>query len=63
VGQDAGDPFGLEAVEPVVDGVGVAGPQQPGAGHGMGGGSGGDLEQGGAALADIGSGVVVAEVL
>src|SRR5262245_51699426 len=60
VGQEAFQPFGAVMVEPGVDGVGVAGAEQAGAGHGIRGGAVRDLEQGGTALPDIGLGVVVA---
>jgi hypothetical protein len=63
VPEQAGQALGLVAVEPVVDGIGIAGPQQPLEGHRMGAASAGDLEQGRTAFADIRSRVVVAELL
>ena len=62
VGQEAGEPFVLVVVEPGVDGVGVALAEQAGVGHGIRGVPLSDLEQGGAALTDLGLGVVVAVV-
>src|SRR5262245_16085567 len=62
VGEEAGEPFGLVAVEPGVDGVGVAGAEQAVARDGMRGEAGGDFDQGGTPLADVGAWVVVAVV-
>src|SRR5262245_15379422 len=63
VGEEAGQPFVAVAVEPGVDGVGVAAAEQAGVGHGMGRGPVRDLEEGGTTLADVGLGVVVAVVV
>src|SRR5262249_36867322 len=52
----------LVSVRPGVDGVGGAGAEQAGVGHRMGGLSVRNLEDGGAALPDVGLGVVVAVV-
>src|SRR5215510_4387408 len=62
VGEQAGQALGLKAVEPGVEGVGVARAEQAMAGDGVGRQAVGDLEQGGAAFAHIGAGVVVTEV-
>jgi hypothetical protein len=62
VGEQAREALRLEAVEPGVDGVGVAGAEQAAAGDGVGREPRGDPKEGGAALADIGPGVVVAVV-
>src|SRR5689334_12869823 len=43
-GDQPGDPLGLVAVEPRIDGIGVAWLQEPGAGDAMGGLALGDLE-------------------
>jgi hypothetical protein len=59
MGDQAGGPLGLIAVEPRIDGIGVAWLQEPGSGDTMGGLARGDLEDGRAALADIGAWVVV----
>jgi hypothetical protein len=56
------DPRGVVQVEPGVEGVGVAGLQQAVLGHAMGRIAVGDLQQGGPALADVGSGIVVAQL-
>jgi hypothetical protein len=61
MGDQAGDALGLVAIQPRIHGIGVARLKEPGAGHAMGGGPLGDLEDGGAALADVGAWVVVAE--
>ena len=61
MGDQAGDPLGLVAIQPRIHGIGVTRPQEPGAGDPMGRGPLGDLEDGGTALADVGSRVVVAE--
>src|SRR5262245_23406206 len=61
MGDQPGGPLRPVAAQPRIHGIGVAGPQQPGAGHAMGGGPLGDLEEGGAALADVGPWVVVAQ--
>ncbi len=60
MGDQAGGPLGLVAAQPRVHGIGVAWLQEPGSGHAMGGLPLGDLEDGGATLADIGALVVVA---
>jgi hypothetical protein len=52
-------PVRLVAVEPVVDGVRVPKLEQAVAGDGVRGVAGGDLEQGGTPLADVGSRIVV----
>src|SRR5262245_29241808 len=62
VGEQAREPFVLVVVEPGVDGVGVAGAEQAGVGHGVRGLPVRDLEDRGTALADVGLGVVVAVV-
>src|SRR5215207_10501744 len=62
VGEQAGQPFLQVMAEPGVDGVGVAAAEQAGTGHGVGGVAVGDLEQGGAAFADVGLGVAVSVV-
>jgi hypothetical protein len=56
------DPRGLVQVEPGVEGVGVAGLQQPVLGDPMRRIAVGDLQQGGSALADVGAGIVVAQL-
>jgi hypothetical protein len=60
VGEDAGESFVLVVVEPGVNGVRIAVAEQASVGHGRGGVSVSDLEQGGATLADVGFGIVVA---
>jgi hypothetical protein len=55
----AGDPRRFVAVEPRIDAVGVARLQEPGSGDPMGGLALGDLQDGPAALADIGAWVVI----
>jgi hypothetical protein len=60
VGQDAGEPFVPVVVQPGVNGVGIAVAEQAAVGHGLRGVPVSDLEQGGAALTDVGLGVVVA---
>src|SRR6186997_2830089 len=45
MGEEAGQPFGLVAVQPGIDGVGVTPAEQAGAGDGMRRGAVGDLEQ------------------
>ncbi len=62
MGDQARCPLGLVAVQPGIDGIGVAPLQEPGLGHAMGGLSLGDLQEGGAALADVGARVVVAQL-
>jgi hypothetical protein len=59
MGDQAGGPFGLVAVEPRIDGIGVAWLQEPGFGDAMGGLALGDFQDGRAALADVGAWVVV----
>jgi len=59
MGDQAGDPLRLVAVEPRIDGIGVAWLQEPGLGDPMGGLALGDLQDGRATLADIGAWVVV----
>src|SRR5262249_16395973 len=61
MGDQAGDPLGLVAAQPSIHGIGVAWLQEPGAGHAMGGLPLGDLQDGGAALPDVGAWVVVSE--
>src|SRR5215467_5496859 len=61
VGDQARRPLRLVAVQPGIDGVRVAPLQEPGLGHAMRGLSLGDLQDGGAALADVGARVVVAQ--
>ena len=61
MGDQAGDPLGFVAVEPRIHGIGVARLQEPGLGHAMGGLPLGDLQDGAAALPDVGAGVVVAQ--
>src|SRR5262249_32833406 len=61
-GDQAGDPLRLVAAQPRIHGIGVARLQEPGLGHAMGGGPLGDLQDGGAALADVGARVVVAQL-
>jgi hypothetical protein len=60
MGDQPGDPLGLVAVEPRIDGIGIAWLQEPGSGDTMGGLALGDLQDGRAALADRGALVVVA---
>jgi hypothetical protein len=60
MGEEAGKPLGLIAAQPGVDRVGVAWAEQASTGDGMGSAAVGDLEQCGAALADVGLGIVVA---
>jgi hypothetical protein len=60
VTEDTIEALALVVVEPGVDGVGVAGPKESAAGDGVGGTSVGDLEEGGAAFADVRLGVMVA---
>jgi hypothetical protein len=60
--EEAGEPLGLVAAQPGVEGVGIAWAKQAGAGDGMGGGAVGDLEQCGAAFADERLGIVVAVI-
>src|SRR5215831_14102751 len=62
MGDQPGDPLGLGAAQPSRHGIGVAWLQEPGAGHAMGGLPLGDLQEGGAALADVGAWVVVAQL-
>jgi hypothetical protein len=59
MGDQPGDPLGLVAVEPRIDGIGVAWLQEPGFGDTMGGLALCDLQDGRAALADLGARVVV----
>jgi hypothetical protein len=62
MGEEAGQALVVVMGEPGVNGVGVAGAEQSGAGDGVRGIPVGDLEQGGAAFADVGLGIVVAMV-
>jgi len=62
VGEDAGESFVPVEIEPSINGVGITVAEQTGVGHGKGGVSLSDLEQGGATLADVGFGIVVAVV-
>src|SRR5438132_11533047 len=48
--EEAGHPVGGEALHPLVDRLGAAGPQEAAAGHGGGRHPGRDLEEGGGAL-------------
>jgi hypothetical protein len=57
----AGGALGLVAVEPSIHGIGVAWLQEAVLGDVMRGLAPGDLQDGGAALADVGAWVVVAE--
>src|SRR3954452_23813794 len=59
MGDQPGGPVRFVAVEPRIDGIGVAWLQEPGSGDAMGGLALGDLQDGRAALADIGAWVVV----
>jgi hypothetical protein len=56
------DSLGEEGVQPGVDGVGMAWPEEAGAGDGVGGGAVGDLEQSGGPFTDKGLGMVMAVV-
>jgi hypothetical protein len=60
VGEQAVESLGEEGVQPGVDGVGVAGPEEAGARDGVGGVAVSDLQQSGGAFTDEGLGVVVA---
>jgi hypothetical protein len=60
VSEQSVGPLGEESVQPGVDGVGVARPEEAGPGDGVGGGAVGDLEQSGGPLPDVRLGVVVA---
>jgi hypothetical protein len=60
VGEQTREALGLEAVEPGVDGVGVADAEQAAAGDGVRCEPLRDLKDSGTTLADIGPGVVVA---
>src|SRR5262245_30704445 len=62
VSEQAVESLGEEGVQPGVDGVGVAWPEEAGAGDGVGGVAIGDLEQSGGAFTDERLGVVVAVV-
>src|SRR5437764_6207999 len=60
-GQPGGS--GVEvAVDPGADGLGASAPQQAGGGDVGDGGAVGDLEDGGGAFADVGLGMVVADL-
>ena len=61
VGDQARDPLQVVATQPCIHGIGIAWFQEPGAGHAMGGLPLGDLQEGGAALPDVGAWVVVAQ--
>jgi hypothetical protein len=60
--EQAGDPSVLEEGEPVVNGIGIAGAEQAGAGHGISRLAGRDFEQGGTAFADVRPRVMVPAV-
>jgi hypothetical protein len=60
--EQADDPFGLEIGQPLVEGVGVPRPQQAVPRHRVRRLTLGDLQQGGAALAQVGAWVVVTVV-
>jgi hypothetical protein len=62
VSEQAVGSLGEEGVQPGIDGVGVAWPEEARTGDGVGGGTVGDLEQSGGAFADVRLGVVVAVV-
>src|SRR5262249_4838349 len=62
VGKQAGEAFVLVTIEPGVHRIRIAAAEQAGVGHGIGGLSVSDLEQGGTAFTDVGLGVVVAMV-
>jgi hypothetical protein len=61
MGDQTRGPLRLVVIQPCVHGIGVARLQEPGGGHAMGGLAVGDLQEGGASLADIGTRVVVAQ--
>jgi hypothetical protein len=62
MGDQAGDPLRLVAVQPGIEGIRVARLQEPGSGQAMGGLPLGDRQEGGAPLADVGARVVVAQL-
>jgi hypothetical protein len=62
VAQDAGQSFRNEVVEPSIDGVRVAVTEQSLGGDRVGGQAIGNLQQGGAAFADIRAWVMIAVV-
>jgi hypothetical protein len=62
VAEKAGEPFGLVAVEPGIDGVRIAGAEQAVVRYRMGGEAAGDFHQGGTTLPDVGAWVMVAVV-
>jgi hypothetical protein len=61
MGDPTRGPLRLVVIRPCVHGIGVAWLQEPGGGHAMGGLAVGDLQEGGASLADLGTRVVVAQ--
>jgi len=62
MGGDAGNSFLGKAIHPVVERIRPPRPQQPLPGHRMGALALGDLQQGPAALANVGSWIVVPEL-
>ena len=62
MGAQSRDPSRLVAVQPAIDRIGLAPPQQAGPGHGMGTHPIGDLQQGGTPLAHLRMLVVIADL-